>query len=210
VGVPRSCLPGATGSSAASEFLHVDDLADACAFLLRQSDPPTGFNVGTGVDRHDQGADGTGGRRGSGSRSGLSGISSKPDGTRASCWMCRNLVASGGRRKQAFLSRGLRKPTRPSSPTKPPAGCASSRNVSGFAFHVPKQMAGAIWDGPGVYRTAARAATNGGPGRRLALLGRPVLPLRFPRAIWSRRVLLEVMPLNRRRHAALRPCAFVT
>ena len=32
------------------EFLHVDDLADACAFLLRQSDPPDWINVGTGLD----------------------------------------------------------------------------------------------------------------------------------------------------------------
>jgi len=32
------------------EFLHVDDLADACAFLLHQEDPPDWINVGTGVD----------------------------------------------------------------------------------------------------------------------------------------------------------------
>ncbi len=32
------------------EFLHVDDLADACAFLLRQSNPPDWINVGSGVD----------------------------------------------------------------------------------------------------------------------------------------------------------------
>ncbi len=32
------------------EFMHVDDLADACAFLLRQADPPDWINVGTGVD----------------------------------------------------------------------------------------------------------------------------------------------------------------
>jgi GDP-L-fucose synthase len=32
------------------EFLHVDDLADACAFLLRQEGPPDWINVGTGVD----------------------------------------------------------------------------------------------------------------------------------------------------------------
>jgi GDP-L-fucose synthase len=32
------------------EFLHVDDLADACAFLLRQADPPDWINVGTGAD----------------------------------------------------------------------------------------------------------------------------------------------------------------
>jgi GDP-L-fucose synthase len=32
------------------EFLHVDDLADACAFLLGQSEPPDWINVGTGTD----------------------------------------------------------------------------------------------------------------------------------------------------------------
>lgn len=32
------------------EFLHVDDLADACAFLLRIEDPPDWINVGTGTD----------------------------------------------------------------------------------------------------------------------------------------------------------------
>ena len=32
------------------EFLHVDDLADACAFLLQQVNPPDWINVGTGTD----------------------------------------------------------------------------------------------------------------------------------------------------------------
>ena len=32
------------------ELLHVDDLADACAFLLRQANPPDWINVGTGTD----------------------------------------------------------------------------------------------------------------------------------------------------------------
>ncbi|MEO6006245.1 MAG: GDP-L-fucose synthase [Opitutus sp.] len=32
------------------EFLHVDDLADACAFLLRLDNPPDWINVGTGTD----------------------------------------------------------------------------------------------------------------------------------------------------------------
>jgi GDP-L-fucose synthase len=32
------------------EFLHVDDLADACAFLLRLENPPDWINVGTGMD----------------------------------------------------------------------------------------------------------------------------------------------------------------
>lgn len=32
------------------EFLHVDDLADACAFMLTLSTPPDWLNVGTGTD----------------------------------------------------------------------------------------------------------------------------------------------------------------
>lgn len=32
------------------EFLHVDDLADACAFLLKQENPPDWINIGTGTD----------------------------------------------------------------------------------------------------------------------------------------------------------------
>ncbi len=32
------------------EFLHVDDLADACVFLLRHYDEPVAINVGTGQD----------------------------------------------------------------------------------------------------------------------------------------------------------------
>lgn len=32
------------------EFLHVDDLADACAFLLKLTSPPDLINVGTGTD----------------------------------------------------------------------------------------------------------------------------------------------------------------
>lgn len=32
------------------EFLHVDDLADGCAFLLRMENPPDLLNLGTGTD----------------------------------------------------------------------------------------------------------------------------------------------------------------
>lgn len=32
------------------EFLYVDELADACAFLLRQDNPPDLINIGTGTD----------------------------------------------------------------------------------------------------------------------------------------------------------------
>ena len=42
---------GAWGTgSPRREFLHVDDLADACAFLLRLENPPDLINVGTGTD----------------------------------------------------------------------------------------------------------------------------------------------------------------
>lgn len=42
---------GAWGTgSPRREFLHVDDLADACAFLLAQSQPPDLVNIGTGTD----------------------------------------------------------------------------------------------------------------------------------------------------------------
>ena len=42
---------GAWGSgSPRREFLHVDDLADACAFLLRLENPPDWINVGTGSE----------------------------------------------------------------------------------------------------------------------------------------------------------------
>ena len=32
------------------DFLHVDDAADACAFLLQLADPPDWINIGSGVD----------------------------------------------------------------------------------------------------------------------------------------------------------------
>lgn len=42
---------GAWGTGAPRrEFLHVDDLADACVFLLRLENPPDWINVGTGTD----------------------------------------------------------------------------------------------------------------------------------------------------------------
>lgn len=42
---------GAWGTgSPRREFLHVDDLADACAFLLRHDNPPDWINIGTGTD----------------------------------------------------------------------------------------------------------------------------------------------------------------
>jgi len=48
VGSPEVAAWG-TGSPK-REFLHVDDLADACAFLLRLENPPDWINIGTGQD----------------------------------------------------------------------------------------------------------------------------------------------------------------
>ncbi|MFA5262641.1 MAG: GDP-L-fucose synthase [Opitutaceae bacterium] len=45
----HSVVAWGTGSPR-REFLHVDDLADACAFLLRTENPPDWINVGTGTD----------------------------------------------------------------------------------------------------------------------------------------------------------------
>jgi GDP-L-fucose synthase len=47
-GIPEVAAWG-TGSPR-REFLHVDDLADACVFLLSLENPPDWINVGTGVD----------------------------------------------------------------------------------------------------------------------------------------------------------------
>ncbi len=49
----RQSLPVVTAwgtGSARREFLHVDDLADACVFLLRLANPPDWINVGTGEE----------------------------------------------------------------------------------------------------------------------------------------------------------------
>ena len=46
----QSEVPAWGTGSPRREFLHVDDLADACAFLLRLEDPPDLVNVGFGTD----------------------------------------------------------------------------------------------------------------------------------------------------------------
>lgn len=46
----REVIIWGTGS-ARREFLHVDDLADACVFLMEQYDDPEHINVGTGEDQ---------------------------------------------------------------------------------------------------------------------------------------------------------------
>lgn len=49
VGGKPEVMAWGTGSPK-REFLHVDDLADACAFLLGMESPPDWINVGTGTD----------------------------------------------------------------------------------------------------------------------------------------------------------------
>jgi len=49
----EACAPSVTAWGTGSprrEFLHADDLADACAFLLAHDNPPDWINVGTGTD----------------------------------------------------------------------------------------------------------------------------------------------------------------
>ncbi len=51
--VGRSAQPTVTvwgSGNPRREFLHVDDLADACVHLLQHYDEPTAINVGTGID----------------------------------------------------------------------------------------------------------------------------------------------------------------
>ena len=45
----REVVVWGTGSPR-REFLHVDDLADACVYLMRHYDAPEHINVGTGID----------------------------------------------------------------------------------------------------------------------------------------------------------------
>ena len=63
------------------EFLHVDDLADACLFLMRHYDDAEHINVGTGRGPDDPRAGRDGARRSSTRRPQLVFDASKPDGT---------------------------------------------------------------------------------------------------------------------------------
>jgi GDP-L-fucose synthase len=46
----RAEVPAWGTGSPKREFLHVDELADACAFLLKLANPPDLINIGTGTD----------------------------------------------------------------------------------------------------------------------------------------------------------------
>jgi len=87
------------------EFMHVDDLADACAFLFQLPDPPDWVNVGTGTDVTIRDltalvatATGFGGR--------VAWDASKPDGMPRKLLDVRKLSALGWRTRIA-LSDGL-------------------------------------------------------------------------------------------------------
>src|SRR5216684_6004815 len=49
LGVPEVVIWGS--GSPKREFLHTDDLADACLFLMRHYEEPIHINVGTGIDQ---------------------------------------------------------------------------------------------------------------------------------------------------------------
>jgi GDP-L-fucose synthase len=76
------------------EFMHVDDLADACAFLLRHDNPPDWINAGVGEDVTIKDLTeivaGTVGYRGK-----ITWDSSKPDGTPRKLMDCSKLAALG-------------------------------------------------------------------------------------------------------------------
>ena len=83
------------------EFLHVDDLADACVFLLGLKDPPDWVNVGTGTDVSIReltelvaGVTGFGGR--------IIWDASKPDGTPRKLLDVSRLTALGWRARTAL------------------------------------------------------------------------------------------------------------
>lgn len=88
------------------EFLHVDDLADACAFLLRLPDPPDWINVGTGTDvtikELTESVAATTGFRGR-----IAWDASKPDGTPRKLLDVSRLAALGWRARLG-LAEGLR------------------------------------------------------------------------------------------------------
>ena len=63
------------------EFLHVDDMADACLHLLEHYDGPEQVNVGSGTRRHDHGRSPRRRVRRRLHRRDRSGTPAKPDGT---------------------------------------------------------------------------------------------------------------------------------
>jgi GDP-L-fucose synthase len=89
------------------EFMHVDDLAEACAFLLQLSNPPDWVNVGTGMDvtirELTEGVAAVTGFKGR-----ITWDASKPDGTPRKLMDVSRLAALGWRAKIG-LREGLEK-----------------------------------------------------------------------------------------------------
>lgn len=83
------------------EFLHVDDLADACAFLLKLEAPPDWVNVGTGTDVSIRELTEAVARV-TGFKGELSGMPASPTGRHANFWMCRSCRPWGGGRVSAW------------------------------------------------------------------------------------------------------------
>jgi GDP-L-fucose synthase len=89
------------------EFLYVDELADACAFLLKQTNPPDLINIGTGTDvtvkeLTELVAEGTG------FRGRITWDSTKPDGTPRKLMDVSRLSALGWK-AQIGLRQGVQK-----------------------------------------------------------------------------------------------------
>jgi GDP-L-fucose synthase len=80
------------------EFLHVDDLADACAFLLGLDNPPDWVNVGVGEDVSIKELAGLVAET-VGFRGGLQWDSSKPDGTPRKLMDVSRMKAAGWKAK---------------------------------------------------------------------------------------------------------------
>ncbi len=89
------------------EFLHVDDLADACAFLLKLENPPDWINVGTGTDVTIRELTETVAAV-TGYRGRIAWDASKPDGTPRKLMDVSRLTALGWRAKIA-LREGIEK-----------------------------------------------------------------------------------------------------
>jgi GDP-L-fucose synthase len=101
----------------------VDELADACAFLLGMANPPDLINVGTGTDVTIKELTeivaevvGFKGR--------IAWDATKPDGTPRKLMDVSRLTALGWRRRSA-CARAWPRPTPASSPSRPPARCGA-------------------------------------------------------------------------------------
>ena len=102
------------------EFLHVDDLADACLFLMEHYDADEHINVGTGEDLSIRELAETDSRHRRTRRRRSRFDATKPDGTPRKLLDVAACTASGWRHRIP-LREGLRRPTSGSAarPTRP-------------------------------------------------------------------------------------------